>query len=147
MSAPLFVLTLWGLALTSDAPAGDSAKKVLSQSVVKELAAQDVRFPKGAGDVTRPLVIASAEDLAGSVPDVRGRLKKEVDFASQKVLLFVWSGSGCDLLTFTVEKGDVGNKVVFRYDPGLTDDLRPHVRLFAVPRGATWTVLPGLIRG
>lgn len=106
--------------------------------VVKELDLKGLRrdFPKGSAE--RPTVITTADELAKAFPEeaVRERLKKDVDFAKQQLLFFAWSGSGGDKLLARVADG----KVVFAYQRGLTRDLRGHMKLFVLPKGATWRV-------
>ncbi len=88
----------------------------------------------------RPLVLKSVEKAARylSEEDV-ARLKKEVDFAQQVVLLFAWQGSGQDRLTYEVAESSP-EKVAFERQPGLTRDLRPHVRVYVVSADVAWTV-------
>jgi hypothetical protein len=95
--------------------------------------------PRGSYDlgVSKPLVITSAAELRKALPD-QAQVGKQVDFAREQCLFFAWKGSGGDRLSFTVEQGKAGPVVVFRYSPGLTDDLRPHAHLYAIPETASW---------
>jgi hypothetical protein len=83
-----------------------------------------------------PVVIASADELAKSKlfadDESRGTLKNQIDFAKQKLVVFVWSGSGGDKLAGSLSKD--GKTAVFTHTRGLTDDLREHAAAFAVPR-------------
>ncbi|MGE3805881.1 MAG: hypothetical protein AB7K24_14495 [Gemmataceae bacterium] len=90
------------------------------------------------GTVDKPTVIASAAQLSKAIPekDVQARVAKEVDFSKQQVLFFAWTGSGTDKLTPKAE----GNKVVFQYAPGVTDDVARHFKLFVLAKDATWKV-------
>ena len=65
-------------------------------------------------------------------------IQKQVDFNKEQLLLFKWSGSGRDKLELRVEEEKAGAVVVFKLTPGLTRDLRPHVRLYAVANDAAW---------
>jgi hypothetical protein len=88
----------------------------------------------------RPRVAATAEELAKLVPDkdAQGAIAKEVDFKKEQLLLFRWSGSGQDSLSFRTNKIEDGEEVVFSYTPGRTRDLRPHAKLYAVPKKMTY---------
>ncbi len=56
-----------------------------------------------------------------------------VDFKKEKVVLFAWSGSGGDKMSFQYNAEE---KVVnFVKTSGLTDDLRYHFKIFVVPVG------------
>jgi hypothetical protein len=92
------------------------------------------------GTVDKPTKITSADELAKAVPDKvwQGTIAKQVDFAKEYLVLFGWSGSGQDKLSFNVEKDNKRQVVVFSYVPGKTRDLRPHVFLYAVPKDASW---------
>ncbi len=95
------------------------------------------------GKATEPTVIASAEDLDKSpilVGDkVRETIKKQVDFAKEKLVLFYWGGSGGDKLSAALKD----KAATFTLTPGLTRDLRPHIHLFAVPKDAEVKVEKG----
>ncbi|HSQ58593.1 MAG TPA: hypothetical protein VLM40_22925 [Gemmata sp.] len=83
-----------------------------------------------------PVVIASADELAKSKlfadDESRVTLKNQTDFASQKLVVFVWRGSGSDKLASSLSKD--GKTSTFTYTRGLTDDLREHAAAYAVPR-------------
>jgi hypothetical protein len=116
------------LALPLTARADDKAE------AVKEIELKDLKkVPEFAG-VNKPTEIASADELAKAIPDedAVAKIKKDVDFAKVKLVLFSWQGSGGDKLTFSTEKDDV----TFAFKAGLTRDLRPHLHLFAVPKDA-----------
>jgi hypothetical protein len=144
MRTQLLALAIGGLTLSAAAFAEDKAKEEKKDAIVRELDAKGVPRVLERGTVDKPTIITSAEELAKaiSVEEVQARIKKEVDFAKEKMLFFAWSGSGGDKLTPTVEKGEKGPEVVFQYRRGLTKDLRPHVHLFAIPKDATWKVQP-----
>ena len=92
-----------------------------------------------------PTVIADAKELAKAVADeeAQKRIQGKVDFQRQQLLLFAWSGSGLDKLTPEARK----EELVFKYIPGLTRDLRQHVRLFAIPKRAKWKVVQEEVNG
>jgi hypothetical protein len=142
MKTQLLALAFCGLTLSAGAFVEDEAKEGKKDAVVKELGATGVPRVLERGEVSKPTAIANTKELAKAIPveAVQKRVKKDVDFTTQQVLFFEWSGSGGDKLTYTVEKGKKGTEVVFQYRRGLQKDLRPHVRLFAMPKDATWKV-------
>ncbi len=81
----------------------------------------------------KTLIITSTDELAKALSETES-IKKQVDFAKDKLLLFTWSGSGGDKLTAT--RSDDGKTVTFTRKLGLTRDLRMHTRLFAIPVAA-----------
>jgi hypothetical protein len=91
-----------------------------------------------------PTVIADEEQLAKAIKEeaAAAAIKKAVDFKSEKVLYFSWSGSGQDKLTFTTGEGKKNPEVTFTYTPGKTRDVRPHKKLFVLPRDATFKIAP-----
>ncbi len=104
---------------------------------VKEIATKDlkVKAPEG-GKPTARTEIKTADDLAKS-PVLKGAaddIKKSVDFAKEKLVLFAWSGSGGDRIAGAAGKD--GKTAEFTYTGGLTFDLRQHVKLFVVPKDA-----------
>ena len=54
---------------------------------------------------------------------------------------FAWAGSGQDRITFASSAGATGPEVTFTYTPGRTRDVRPHARLFALPKNAPYKVV------
>ena len=83
-----------------------------------------------------PVVIASADELTKSKlfadDESRDTLKNQMDFAKQKLVVFVWRGSGGDKLAGSLSKD--GKTATFTHTRGLTDDLREHALAFAVPK-------------
>ncbi|MCX7666494.1 MAG: hypothetical protein N2112_13220 [Gemmataceae bacterium] len=100
------------------------------KSVVRELEAPKI---KGTGKATAPKFIKSEADLKEILPDY----KADVDFKKERLVLFAWSGSGQDKITYA---GDA-KMVTFTVNYGLTRDLREHVKLFAVPKDAIVEVM------
>jgi hypothetical protein len=106
---------------------------------VRALATKGVTFDdsKG-GSEPKPVEIKTAEELAKSplFADAAGRdeVKKQVDFAKEKLVVCAWSGSGGDKLGGELVKR--GGTAQFTYTAGLTDDLRHHAHVFAVPKDA-----------
>lgn len=106
---------------------------------VRSLASKGVKFDhtKG-GNAPKAVEIKSAEELAKSPlfadNDSRDEIKKQVDFDKEKLVVFVWSGSGGDKLSGELVKR--GGTAQFTYKAGFTDDLRRHGHVFAVPKDA-----------
>ena len=106
---------------------------------VRSLASKGVNFDheKG-GNSPKAAEIKSAEELAKSPlfadDDGRSEIKKQVNFDKEKLVVFVWKGSGQDKLTGALVKR--GGTAQFTYTVGLTDDLRRHAHVFAVPKDA-----------
>jgi hypothetical protein len=128
------------LANLSAAPKDKKPEKAEAVQII------DVAVPGPAkGKATEPTVIASAEELAKifADDDAVAAIKKAVDFKTEKVLYFAWSGSGQDKISFSVEELKKGIEVKFTYTRGLTRDLRQHKKLFALPRDATFKVVTG----
>jgi hypothetical protein len=101
---------------------------------VKEVATKDLKitFPK-AGSGTAPTEIKTADELAKSeaLKDAADEIKKQVDFAKEKLVFFAWRGSGQDKIA-----PDEKAAGTFTYTRGLTRDLRMHTKLFVVPKDA-----------
>jgi len=134
------LLVCCGLALPLAAVA-DEPRKEPKDAAVRTIDLTGFRG-EARGNVKKPTAITNAEELAKAFPDKdwQERLKKQVDFGKEQLLFFAWSGSGGDKLSHTAEKGEKGPVVVFHYQAGLTDDLRRHFHLYALPKGATWRV-------
>ncbi len=105
---------------------------------VKEISLTGLKIMAAPGQVAKPTVITSADELAKAFPskEVQEALSKQVDFTKQQLLFFSWAGSGQDKLTATSENGEV----IFKYQRGRTKDLRRHVHLFVLPKDARWVV-------
>jgi hypothetical protein len=106
---------------------------------VRALATKDVKFDHSkTGSVPKPVEIKTAEELAKSElfkdNDGRDAIKKQVDFSKEKLVVFVWGGSGGDKLAGALIKR--GGTAQFTYTAGVTDDLRYHGHVFAVPKDA-----------
>lgn len=125
MKSRLLALTFCGLIFSAGAFAEDKAKDVNQDAVVSELDVKwlDVKWlpvqPKtGLEDYLQLLI--KAESLPNLFPNekVQTRLKKQVNFPKQQLLLFAWPSEPDDKLTYTVEKGEKGPVVMFRFEGG-----------------------------
>jgi hypothetical protein len=111
----------------------------------KESAARalDVKVERPAkGRVSQPVTIRSADELAKAIMDETAvaAVKKAVEFEKEQLVYFAWSGSGQDKISFEPTAG-AAPTVTFTYTPGRTRDIRPHARLFALPKDATYKVV------
>ncbi|MSQ96735.1 MAG: hypothetical protein EXR98_19575 [Gemmataceae bacterium] len=83
-------------------------------------------------DWNKPTVLRSADDAAKVFDkDAIAALAKKVDFKKQFVVVFAWQGSGGDKLAYTVFES-FPEQITFSMKHGLTDDIRPHVQVFAL---------------
>lgn len=88
----------------------------------------------------KPVVIKSAEEAAKHFgKDEAEKLAKLVDFKQQIVVVFAWRGSGQDKMTTLIAES-FPEQVTFKYKPGRTRDLRPHVYIFALRSNVKWKV-------
>src|SRR5262245_29900041 len=112
MQRSLVLLALGSLVVTAWAWAGEPDKKEAKDDV-RELDVKARKVGPPRGDVKKPAVITNADELAKAVADkdMQERIKKDVDFGKQQLLLFTWSGSGQDKLTTKVEAGKKGPEV------------------------------------
>ena len=83
-----------------------------------------------------PVVVRSKAELEKAIgnKEVREAILKAVKLDQEYLVVFAWGGSGGDRLAFEVVKGAKGAEVVFKRRPGLTDDLRAHRKVYAIPR-------------
>ncbi len=111
------------------------------KSAVKEIPAKELKIAfNNDSKVTDPTEIKSVDDLAKS-PALEGaadEVKKAVDFEKQKLVLFMWSGSGGDRLAANLKT----STATFTLTRGKTFDLRQHTHLFVVPKDAEVKVAP-----
>jgi hypothetical protein len=129
-----FVAVLPGLLVADE-------KKDEKSPVVRAL---DVKATSPAsGKATQPLAIRSADELSKAVSDEAAvaAVKKLVDFETEQVVYFAWSGSGQDRITVAAAAGTKGPEVKFTYAAGRTRDFRPHRLFFALPKNATYKVI------
>ena len=104
------------------------------------IAAREIPLKSARGPFTaaeKPTKITSADDLMKTFPD-DDQIAKNVDFTKEMCLFFAWKGSGADKVSVHI-KDDKGIPVVeINYITGKTADLKPHYRLFVIPKNATW---------
>ena len=89
---------------------------------------------------TKPIVLKSSEDgIKYFGKEALTKISKAVDFDKQIVLVFAWKGSGGDLFQYLIKESNP-EQIVFSYKPGLTRDLRSHVKVYVLRSNVTWTV-------
>lgn len=112
--------------------AGADKKDAVREIELKEF--KPSKIPEGRAD--QPTIITDEAGVKEAFEDarVRAEVMKKVDFTNEKLLFFRWAGSGGDKLQFEAKGGDV----TFRIRPGLTDDIKAHFHLFAMPRDGKW---------
>jgi hypothetical protein len=118
--------------------AGESKDK----PTVREL--KVVGYPADAkgGSVEKPVVIDGEASLKKHLAEekTREQIRAQVDFQKEQVLLFAWSGSGMDQLSYDIKDGKSPTEILFSYQAGRADDLKHHVRFFAIPKTASWRI-------
>lgn len=112
-----------------------------AQEAIKEI--KKITPKQGLNKITKkyePLVIHSANDAAKYFGEKElAQLKEQVDFEKQVVLVFVWSGSGGDMLNYSVAES-FPEQITFSIRPGRTRDLRSHVHVLALRSNVKWQV-------
>ena len=100
------------------------------------------RLAASTGPFGPPFEITSEKQLNVVITDasIRDAVAGRIDFRQQKLLLFSWSGSGGDQLWAGAQVVEGQTHVEMQFQFGLTDDLRPHQGLFAVPQDARWHI-------
>jgi hypothetical protein len=114
--------------------------------VVREIKREGLNLPVRRGRFDDPIKITSPAELAKAIADkdTQGKLNKQIDWKKEYLLLFAWSGSGGDRLTFAVEKGAKPKDspvVVLTFKAGLTRDLRRHGSLIVIPNKTTYRIV------
>ena len=105
---------------------------------VRELTTSKIKIVNPRLTYPKSTLISDHKELKDTFQDeeVVASIAKEVDFSKQKLIFFVWSSSGKDRIT----PKSLKNEIEFEYIRGLTRDLRTHVKLFVIPKGAKFKV-------
>src|SRR5436190_23873111 len=126
------MLGLFALCLSARGAAGQEA--IIELKVKPEESA----FKESAWN--KPIVIRSQDEAAKHFgKDALEAIARAVDFKKQVVLVFAWKGSGGDKLEYKILES-FPEQVPFSLRPGVTDDLRPHGRVFALRSNVRWSV-------
>lgn len=118
--------------ITSSISLAQGNKPAARELPIKDL---PLAFPPKAGKPTVPTVISNPEDLAKNevVGMAADALKKQIDFAREKLLVFAWAGSGQDKLSVGIRMVDGKPTLAIQFVTGKTFDLREHLKLYVVP--------------
>ncbi len=133
------VVSMLVLGLATCLPAEE--KKAAPAIKAVELAFNAASFKKLAAkaSIKKPLAIEDAKTAADYFSaDELKVIAKQFDFQGQKLLVFVWRGSGGDRLTYAVMKS-YPVQIRFQYQRGRTKDLRQHLKLFALRKNVTFS--------
>ena len=105
---------------------------------LKDLSVEEAVFTDASR--TKSVVLKSLENSAKYFDkEALAAISKAVDFEKQIVLLFAWKGSGQDRLQYGV-KESFPEQIMFSYKPGMTRDLRPHVKVYVLRSNVKWAV-------
>ncbi len=108
--------------------------------------AREIDLPGMAGKWQNPFgdpaVFTSDKQLTNALPDKKWHapILKQVDFRTEQLLFFGWSGAKGDQLWFTVEEGDKGRIVVYHHYQGKDEVEAHHARLFVQSKDVGWRV-------
>ena len=72
--------------------------------------------------------------------------KGKIDFAKEDVIYFAWAGSGQDRIAPASREGAKKGGAAFLYQQGMTEDLRPHCKIYAVGKGSSARVAKSPLR-
>ena len=91
-------------------------------------------------DENRILVLASSEDAERNLSEENfKKLSDQVDFDTQRVVVFAWRGSGRDRVSYSIAES-WPEQISFQYERGMTRDLRSHTKIFALRSNVSCTV-------
>jgi len=124
--------------------AAEDIEKASAVPVIKEITGLRMMATRRQGfRRTKPQTFESAEELTSAIgEEAAEKIIEQVGFEEQFLVLFQWAGSGRDKLSFRIEETEEGVKVVFKYRPGVTRDLRPHTHLYAIRKRVGWEIDP-----
>lgn len=129
------LILLLGLTFTSCLNEQSNAPASINPIVeISGMSPTDKAFSDSKAD--KPIRLVS---LAHAAPYLTQPLTAKVDFENQYLLLFAWKGSGRDEIDFDVAES-FPEQIQFGYRRGMTKDYRPHLRLFALRKGVTYSV-------
>jgi hypothetical protein len=86
---------------------------------------------KSNGPIAREIILNNADTI-------RNQLSRKVNFPSEQLLIFSWTGSGDDKLSFEIKETKEGSMVEFRLEPGGQKNKVGHLRYYAMQRDAKW---------
>jgi hypothetical protein len=117
----------------------DVVEKAFEKSTVREIATKELKLGVAErGKVAEPAIISGAEELAKNevVSQATEDIRKQVDFAKEKLVVFGWDGAGEDGVVGELNGTATNMTAAFTYIQGTSRDQYHHARLFVVPRNA-----------
>ena len=98
-----------------------------------------------------PMVITSADELYDALANEEAfaLISQQIDFNTETLLYFTWTGSGEDTLTTRLGRTTPSGELTFVFEAGMTLELAPHHVMFAIPKETSWKVeitTPGAVR-
>lgn len=91
-------------------------------------------------DENRMLLLASSEEAERHLSAENfKKLSDQVDFDTQRVVVFAWRGSGRDRISYSIAES-WPEQISFDYERGMTRDLRSHTKIFALRSNVSCTV-------
>lgn len=133
------VIALLAVSLGTTVFAGEKTIKVIQEVTLKYDNASFGKLKKVA-TVAKPLLIEDDATAAKYFSkDEIAKITKKVDFKTQKLVVFAWSGSGGDKLEIMVLES-YPEQVRFSLTRGRTRDLRRHLKLYALRKNVTYSV-------
>lgn len=114
----------------------------LQDKLIDDLSSLVTETPAYQGAFGPPITIANEQQLGLHIGNRKSAqaIADATDFNRQSLLLFSWSGSGGDRLVAEPSVVGGGVNIAFKFSYGLTDDLRPHIGLVAIPKEANWGI-------
>jgi len=127
-------LSLFVVLLVVPAALADEVEPKEKKVVARELEVKGLPAARGAFEEIK---ITSKEDVEKTFgKDVGEAILKQVELKREFLVFFRWAGSGGDKLEMSQDKGSV----TFTLTRGRTNDLRLHVKLFALPKKTEYKV-------
>ncbi len=117
-----------------------SASWAVGQEAIVELKVKPEKSVFKGSAWNKAIVIKSQEEAAKHFgKDALEEIAKTVDFNKQFVLLFAWQGSSGDKLDGKIFES-LPEQIAFSLTPGVTNDIVPHSRVFALRSNVKWSV-------
>ncbi len=91
-----------------------------------------------AAKLKAPIEIIDAKTAEKYLEGETLKAVKAVDFKKVKVLVFYWSGSGGDRLSYDILES-FPEQIHFKMQRGMTKDLRRHSKVFILRKNVTYT--------
>lgn len=116
--------------------AADPNPKIPPIKIVKRIKPKSTIFR--AASRKKPVVIRTEQELTAHFSaEQAAKLKKQVNFKQQFVLIFAWRGSGQDKFRYELLES-FPEQVLFKYKAGRSRDLRPHIYIYVLRSNVKW---------